>query len=172
MRAVKSLLSEHPVLSGQFSKSRIEPLVNRINKSSIKRTPLLSGHGHLIIIPFVPLKGGWVVSTPLSTVFCHQLYSDPPLCHHLEHNPPIAFSVALSSLFPSPCPCIPWTIWQTRPLLFFSFLFTCPYHLSLLSLIFSFNFATFTSRCKKVSLSLCLSVSLSLCLSLQFSAVH
>ena len=26
-----------------------------------------------------------------------------------------------------------------------SFLFTCPYHLSLLSLIFSFNFATFTS---------------------------
>ena len=56
---------------------------------------------------------GRVVSTPLSTVFYHQLYSDPPLCHHLEHNPSIAFSVALSSLFPSPC--VPLTIWQTPP---------------------------------------------------------
>ena len=40
-------LSEHPVLSGQFPKSRIKSLVNSINKSSIKRTPILSGHGHL-----------------------------------------------------------------------------------------------------------------------------
>ena len=52
MRAVKSLLSEHPVLSGQFSKSRIEPLVNRINKSSIKRTRTPNHH------PVCPPQGG------------------------------------------------------------------------------------------------------------------
>ena len=40
-------LSGHPVLSGHFVKSRIESHIIPINETSIKRTPLLSGRGHL-----------------------------------------------------------------------------------------------------------------------------
>ena len=40
-------LSGHPVLSGQFPKSRIESHINHTNVTFNMRTPLLSGRGHL-----------------------------------------------------------------------------------------------------------------------------
>ena len=40
-------LSGHPVLSGHFVKSRIESHIIPINETSIERTPLFSGRGHL-----------------------------------------------------------------------------------------------------------------------------
>ena len=65
-------------------------------------------HHHHPVCPLKKVGSGRVDTAVLSTVFCHQLYSDPPLCHHLEHNPSIAFSVVFSSLFPFPC--VPLTI--------------------------------------------------------------
>ena len=44
-------LSGHPLLSGQLSKSRNYCRWNTINKTSIKRPPLLSDRGHLFAVP-------------------------------------------------------------------------------------------------------------------------
>ena len=43
----KSSLNGHPVLSGQFPKSRIKSHINHTNVTFIKQTTLLSGCGHL-----------------------------------------------------------------------------------------------------------------------------
>jgi hypothetical protein len=45
------------------------------------------------------LQEGWVANTSFSTLFCRQLYPDPPLYHHPAYNPLTASSVVLSSLF-------------------------------------------------------------------------
>ena len=52
IKLVKPVLSGHPlsghrVLSGQFPKFRIESHINHTNVTFIKRTPLLSGRGHV-----------------------------------------------------------------------------------------------------------------------------
>ena len=41
------LLSGHPLLSGQLSKSQNYCQYNTVNKTPVKRPPLLSGRGHL-----------------------------------------------------------------------------------------------------------------------------
>ena len=57
--------SDHPLLSGQLSKSRnYFQSVITVNKTHIKRSPLLSGRGHLLVVPmrvlllFLPLLSG------------------------------------------------------------------------------------------------------------------
>ena len=61
---VEPLLSGHPLLSGQLLKSRNYFQLNTINKTPIKRPPLLSDRGHLLVVPmkvfycFLPLLSG------------------------------------------------------------------------------------------------------------------
>ena len=57
------LLSGHPLLSGQLLKARNYFQLNTINKTPIKRPPLLSDRGHLLVVPmkvfycfFTPIK--------------------------------------------------------------------------------------------------------------------
>ena len=45
------VLSAHPPLSGQFSQSRILTHTKFVLASCIKRSPLLSSHGHLLAVP-------------------------------------------------------------------------------------------------------------------------
>ena len=45
------VLNGHPLLSGQLQKSRKFLLLNTLNVASIKRSPLLSGRGHLLQSP-------------------------------------------------------------------------------------------------------------------------
>ena len=60
----RHLLSGHPLLSGQLLKSRNYFQLNTINKTPIKRPPLLSDRGHLLVVPmkvfycFLPLLSG------------------------------------------------------------------------------------------------------------------
>ena len=81
--------------------------------------------------PVCPLKGGRVVSTPLSTLFCHRLCPDPPLSHHPGQS--------IHRFLGRPLFLVPGSLRSTAHLTnsFSSILFTCPYHLSLLSRIFS-----------------------------------
>ena len=61
---VEPLLSGHPLLGGQLSKSQNYSQHNTVNKIFIKRPPLLSGRGHLLAVPirllvlFLPLFSG------------------------------------------------------------------------------------------------------------------
>ena len=45
------VLNGHPLLSGQLQKSRKFLLLTTLNVTSIKRSPLLSGHGQLLQSP-------------------------------------------------------------------------------------------------------------------------
>ena len=45
------VLNGHPLLSGQLQKSRKFLLLTSLNVTSIKRSPLLSGRGHLLQSP-------------------------------------------------------------------------------------------------------------------------
>ena len=44
------VLSGHPLLSGQFSKSRFFAHTNAVSVTCIKRPPLLSGRGHPVAV--------------------------------------------------------------------------------------------------------------------------
>ena len=61
---VESLLSGHPLLSGQLLKSRKYFQYNTVNKTPFERPPLLSSRGHLFVVPmsvlllFLPLSSG------------------------------------------------------------------------------------------------------------------
>ena len=49
------LLSGHPLLSGQLSKSRNFCQLNTVNITPVKRPPLLSSRGHLLAVPLMVL---------------------------------------------------------------------------------------------------------------------
>ena len=44
------VLSGHPLLSGQFTKSRLFPHTNAVFVTCIRRPPLLSGRGHPVAV--------------------------------------------------------------------------------------------------------------------------
>ena len=50
------VLNGHPLLSGQLQKSRKFLLLTTLNVTSIKRSPLLNGRGHLLQSPSVGIS--------------------------------------------------------------------------------------------------------------------
>ena len=92
--------------------------------------------------PLCLLKGGRVVSTPFSTLFCRQLCPDPPTYHHASRRQ------SIHRFLGRPLLLVPGSLRSADHLTnsFSSILFTCPYHLSLHSRIFSLRSAIFNSH--------------------------